>query len=573
MILRIFIFSLFLFNSMNANGQDPTQFLIAAYNFNGNTKDESRYGNHGYSRGNVIFGNDRFGSPCGAIEFNGKDAFVEVPNSASLQSPAMELSVTVWFKLNQNAEDLGWHTILCKGDRNWESHDSPQYRIQGTTKTLSISTSFTENLNLKLQKDTWYHYAVTWDGRMVRAYLNGSQFFKWPYRDRLSPNNRPLHIGRDNPGKEELFSGSMDELRIYRKCLSSLDVQQIYQGKSEQYSSKPCDSQSRNNYDRNRYNDVKVLPPQVTILEPKKTVVSSNNSSFLLSAKTKNINDKSQITAVLNEVPVNRFRFDPGSNSFSTAIQLKEGHNIFEILVENQYGQDKDYRFITYEKQEIKPIRPPKVRIITPLDKSTYKTQECQVKARVYNVNRKAEIEIYVNGRSIKQFNYNTAAQIIDFSFTSSKVNNQVVVLVNNDQGMHSDEVLIIQEKNDKKPAHELLKQSEIQVKNSIVLPPNDVIIECFDHNKIDNDTVSVILNDEIIFDRIGLRAKHEKKAVFRLKYQKGQSFKIISKAWNEGEIPTNTLCIEVYDQKGYHKIVKLNSRANVSEALKLTFP
>lgn len=574
MYYKIILFALFWFSTTMAHAQGPDNYLIADFNFNGNTRDESRFGNHGSIRGNIVFGTDRFGSSCGAVEFNGKNTYIEVPNSASLQSPTNEFSVAVWFKLHKNAPDLGWHTILCKGDSKYESDSSPQYRIQGTSRTLSISTSFTENLNLDLQKDKWYHYVVTWDGRYVRAFLDGVQFFSYRYVDRFRPNNRPLHIGRDTPGKEEFFMGSMDELKIYRKCLTLQEIENIYSNNAENFSPKPCDMATNQINEIATMEEIKPKPPEVEIVTPDLPVLNSKYPSLSIIAKTQNITSKNEIKVTINGKQINKFSSDAGFNTLKCKVNLLEGQNTFEIMVSNQYGKDKDYRVITYEKKkEKKTIPPPKVKIITPLNNSSYDTEKCVVKARVYNVNKKGEIEVFVNGRLKPDFNYNSSNRMVEFSFSSNTKQNEVIILVNNNRGMDSDQIQVNQAINKKASAYKLLANSSIQIKNHIALPPNDVVIECYDHNKIDNDTVTVILNKEILFDRIGLRAKYEKKAVFKLKYQSGKKYQIISKAWNEGLIPTNTLCIEIHDGQGYKKIVKLNSEANISEALELSFP
>ncbi len=223
--------------------QVPQKGLIAYYAFSGDTQDRSGKGNHGQMRGGINFTEDRFGNPCSALYFNGRDGYIQVPSSPSLESPTEGFSVSAWFKISEGSpySDLQWVSVLCKSDLPVESDQSPQYRFQSTNVTVSINTDFTENFQNPIEFDRWYFYTLTYDLYDVRLFLNAREIWSYRYQRALTPNSLPLEIGRDVPGNLEYFAGVLDDIRLYNRPLSYSEIQHIFQDESTQNPrSNPC---------------------------------------------------------------------------------------------------------------------------------------------------------------------------------------------------------------------------------------------------------------------------------------------------------------------------------------------
>ena len=234
------LFLILMSMSLTSFAQVTTDGLIATYLLNGNVKDDSGLNNNGRIHGACAYSIDRFGNDCGAMRFNGSNGYVSVPNSISLSSPKKNLTLSIWFKTTQGQKNFKWITALCKGNSRKEKANSPHYRLQITSKTLSVNTEFTEKKTIKFVDNRWYHYVMTYDGQKVKTYLDGELVFNYPFTRTLFSNKGPLLIGRDAPGTDEYFNGALDEIRIYNRALNQREITELYLDESEFESQKDC---------------------------------------------------------------------------------------------------------------------------------------------------------------------------------------------------------------------------------------------------------------------------------------------------------------------------------------------
>ncbi|MHB0959257.1 MAG: LamG-like jellyroll fold domain-containing protein [Pirellulaceae bacterium] len=82
----------------------------------------------------------------------------------------------------------------------------------------------------------WHHTAATFDGQVMRVYLDGAEI---AHLDRVGPITTnleaPAFIGSSG-GTGEHWQGALDDLRIYQQALSAADVRRLYQGGIESLS-------------------------------------------------------------------------------------------------------------------------------------------------------------------------------------------------------------------------------------------------------------------------------------------------------------------------------------------------
>jgi hypothetical protein len=232
MIYRIIFGVLFL--PVLVSAQPTVRGLVASYKCDGNAMDASGNGNNGSLTGGVTTTSDRWGNRCGALHFDGKDAYITIPDSKTLHAITDAITVTAWFKMAHTADKTKWLSLLCKGKNPAEAPNNPQYRFQfqsSARSTLSIdkaSAKIPYAIGKELPDSTWSFIAMVYDRMTLRVYLNDTMIFTWPFDEPFIANMSPLYIGHDVPGHNKFFNGSLDDIRIYNVPLSFSEIKAIY---------------------------------------------------------------------------------------------------------------------------------------------------------------------------------------------------------------------------------------------------------------------------------------------------------------------------------------------------------
>jgi hypothetical protein len=152
---------------------------------------------------------EKFGS--GAISFNGTTGFIEAPHSESLSLEGSAMTIEGWFKTSTTS---GNQIIVNK-------ENSYEVGINGGDLEVAIQTDapggWFWSTGPSVSTDTWYHFAVTYDGDKTRIYLDGSRELELDdarNKGDITPSNNPLRIGNRISGGGSYFQGQMDDIRI-----------------------------------------------------------------------------------------------------------------------------------------------------------------------------------------------------------------------------------------------------------------------------------------------------------------------------------------------------------------------
>ncbi len=213
----------------------PTDGLVAYWPFDGNANDASGNGNHGTVYG-VPLTTDRFGNTNRAYHFDGS-SYIEVQNSASLAAITNTMTLMTWLKLDADCSDV-WVPFICKGN------SSRQYGLfihkVGSELRIRVNdyegTGSGNTLEIPLPAGTltagsWHNIAITYDGMVLKAYFDGGLMGTCSISDSFSPCTDSLYIGLDPPGYPECFhDGALDDIRIYNRALSAVEVKALYDG-------------------------------------------------------------------------------------------------------------------------------------------------------------------------------------------------------------------------------------------------------------------------------------------------------------------------------------------------------
>ena len=210
--------------------------LLAYYPLDGDGRDASGHGHHAVMKGATVTTN-RFGCMASALLFTNNPALLTpaagcltIADTPELR-PTNALTIAVWFKASTaNGRNLvskelgtGLHDSLVMW---YESGSAFMFQLEDTAGNAHHISTAIPTAGL------WHHAAATWDGAVLRLYLDGSVVGSTPFTGAIRYDTNPIYIGADdNDGDDvpdEGWAGSVDEVRIYNRGLSSSEVSQIY---------------------------------------------------------------------------------------------------------------------------------------------------------------------------------------------------------------------------------------------------------------------------------------------------------------------------------------------------------
>jgi Tol biopolymer transport system component len=170
-----------------------------------------------------------------ALWLNGSSAYVEVPNVASLNPGAGNVSIDAWVKIDALADVNGVRVLVEKrADNPWRGYSFFLYNGRlGVQLADGTASNFISTIAVPADK-AWHLVAVTVERanvQGVRFYLDGA-----PVGVALNPtaragslsNTAPLRIGSLTQSPGSLFRGAIDELEVIRRVLTPAEVKGLY---------------------------------------------------------------------------------------------------------------------------------------------------------------------------------------------------------------------------------------------------------------------------------------------------------------------------------------------------------
>ncbi|GAF91526.1 unnamed protein product, partial [marine sediment metagenome] len=161
------------------------------------------------------------GQVGGALEFDGVNDYVEVPDDDSLDITG-DLTIAAWVKLDALADE---QFVLAK--QPTDTADAYAIRIYedgGVNFRFKISgmeyTSMFTPASI-VTTGSWYHITATYNGSEGIIYVNGQPEGSELASGNLSTNDAELLIGREHPGCSNFLNGKIDDVRIYSRRANS----------------------------------------------------------------------------------------------------------------------------------------------------------------------------------------------------------------------------------------------------------------------------------------------------------------------------------------------------------------
>lgn len=215
--------------------------------------DNSPFGNFGTTTNNPTWVNGRMGK---ALQFNGTSNYVTAGNIPQMNTLS-QITVSAWVKASSPNANAGRESHIvdksdCHGDPtsgtfeflngDLDRADFAVYANGGSPSESTCKTGLGESLPVcqnfatsTYDDGNWHFITGTWDGNTVTSWADGIALgarysLGGPYT--LSATSTPFEVGGycngNGPGAGNIYSGTIDEVRVYNRALSTSSIQTLY---------------------------------------------------------------------------------------------------------------------------------------------------------------------------------------------------------------------------------------------------------------------------------------------------------------------------------------------------------
>ncbi len=181
----------------------------------------------------VVLGQNPLAGAGNSLSFDGVDDYINVIQSGSIQYK-LPISVTAWVKVSPTA--TGIQPIFSSNDQS-STNAGIYFWLTDTTFNAGYSNgqagSFTQKTKIKQfvtdsLQGIWMHVAAVLTSSTIDLYLNGIQIGGQYFNNNITFSQSTLGtsvIGRKTNGNNtDYFNGNMDEVVIWNKALTPVEV-------------------------------------------------------------------------------------------------------------------------------------------------------------------------------------------------------------------------------------------------------------------------------------------------------------------------------------------------------------
>ena len=163
-------------------------------------------------------------TPARAINFDGDNDYISIPHNSNL-NPVSGITVETWVYptdgVTPSQSVIGKSTQQVRGyifprtDDGWKSF-SFYVHLEGQGWNIISATYPSIN--------EWHHVAATYDGFVMKIYLDGELKATKEVTGTISSNTNPVTIGTQPGFSGEFYQGSVDEVRIWNRALDECEI-------------------------------------------------------------------------------------------------------------------------------------------------------------------------------------------------------------------------------------------------------------------------------------------------------------------------------------------------------------
>lgn len=218
-----------------AQGVHPGDSLVAWYPLNGNANDQTGNGHHGIVNGAVLTA-DRFNDPGKAYFFDGLDDNIDCGDPPGNEFDLTEdFTFTAWINTASTPPGPGsnvCYSIVGKDVWNGPNEKKWIFGVQQNRLIYHINGPgygagfWIYSPEYTMLTSVWYHVALTKSDSLYSFYINGEFIGGAIDLNGIYDVDAPLTLGYSEPCSP--FHGSLDDIRIYNRPLTSGEIQFAY---------------------------------------------------------------------------------------------------------------------------------------------------------------------------------------------------------------------------------------------------------------------------------------------------------------------------------------------------------
>jgi hypothetical protein len=165
------------------------------------------------------------GKVGGAVRFDGTDDYLSLPHAGG-----SAITMAFWVKWDWDGISRGRFTRKETGTGNGDFIFG-----EGGTQNFGLylgggtpSPGFYNTANGGITEGNYHHIAWTYDKTTLKIYINGVLKKEVAVERTTDFDSDPISLGRPYGVDTEDFKGDMDEVRIYNRVLSAVEVVALY---------------------------------------------------------------------------------------------------------------------------------------------------------------------------------------------------------------------------------------------------------------------------------------------------------------------------------------------------------
>jgi hypothetical protein len=213
-----------------------------------------------------------------ALQFNGLNSYVAMPQSSSLDISGSEISIEYWISFPN-----GWQAHSSNVDQIiYDKGDAYTACMVASTGALRFNIPYVmpypETNKKSWDSNTWYHVANVFDGAQIRIYVNGQLDTAAAVVGSVSRSSINLAIGSHCYGDKNFLLAAIDEFKIYSYARTATEIS-------------------------NDYNTISNLAPYSKVFDPQTDGFSFQNFGFIQTSALElyNLLDNNQVLSPLTE--------------------------------------------------------------------------------------------------------------------------------------------------------------------------------------------------------------------------------------------------------------------------------